>query len=805
MAGASLEKNPMSKRLKALWFTLLVVFLLVAGVVGWAFWRMWRALPQYEGERRLAGLQAPVTVLRDARGVPHLYADSLEDLLFAQGYLVAEERLWQMEGLRRLARGELAEVLGRRALQLDKDHRTLGLADVAERAAELLDSETRAHLEAYARGVNAYIESHRNRLPLEFALIRRSPPPWQPADTLVLGLLMYRLLSTSWPSDLRRAKVTEKLGLDLAGDLYVSHSLHDRPVAEPGPEPRRRERRRIYLAGCKHSLKELQAILAGELGLAAEALGSAGGGAGSNNWVAAGTRTASGKPLLANDPHLPHLLPAVWFAIHLKSPQLNVAGVSLPGMPFVILGHNEHIAWGMTNLWPDVQDLYRERFHPNDPNRYLTPAGWQTVGRRVETIKVRGEADVELEVLRTRHGPIVHDDGEEKLALRWTGLDPEMLSFPFYEINRAQDWEEFRTALALFGGPTQNVVYADVEGNIGYQGAGKVPVRRKGRGEVPVPGETTDFDWAGTIPFPEMPQAFNPVMGLLATANNRIVPDDYGHYLTDRWDAPYRAARIYDLLENQTGFAPADFLRVQGDIFSPMDSFLAQQLAAAAQEVPELAEAANLLRRWDGQMRATEAAPLVTDTARRVLLEQLLRPRLGDDWNEYMWPSHPVFLEAVVRERPARWLPVGYADYDTLLRAVLRLTVEELHRQFGTGSLARLRWGQRMEARFVHPLGAMFPRLLGRWLNVGGPQSGSRYTVRQMTRQLGPSLRMVIDLGDFDRSLLNLTLGQSGHALSRHYRDQYSAWEAVESFPFPFSDAAVEQATRYRHRLLPAP
>ncbi len=795
----------MPKWLKACLAALLVVLLIVAGVAGWGWWRMRRALPQYEGERRLAGLKAPVRVLRDARGVPHVYAESLEDLLFAQGYLVAEERLWQMEGLRRLARGELAEVLGRRALQLDKDHRTLGLADVAERAAELLDSETRAHLEAYARGVNAYIEGHRNRLPLEFALIRRSPAPWQPADTLVLGLLMYRLLSTSWPSDLRRAKVTEKLGLDLAGDLYVSRSLHDRPVAEPGPEPRRRERRRIYLAGparggagCKHGLKELDALLAGEFALAAEA-------GGSNSWVAAGTRTASGKPLLANDPHLPHLLPSVWFEIHLKSPELNVAGASLPGVPFVIIGHNERIAWGMTNLWPDVQDLYRERFHPNDPNRYLTPTGWQTVGRRVETIKVRGEADVELEVLRTRHGPIVHDDGEEKLALRWLALDPEMLSFPFYEINRAQDWNEFRTALALFGGPTQNVVYADVDGNIGYLGAGKVPVRRKGRGEVPVAGETTEFDWTGTIPFPEMPQAFNPPMGLLATANNRIVPDDYPHYLTDRWDAPYRAARIYELLENQTGYKPEDFLRVQGDIFSPMDYFLAQQLAAAAGEEPQLAEAANLLRRWDGQMRAAEAAPLVTDTARRVLLEQLLRPRLGDDWNDYMWPSHPVFLEAVLRERPARWLPAGYADYDTLLRAVLRLTVEELRREFGPGPLTRLRWGQRLEARFTHPLAAVLPRLLGRWLNAGGPQSGSRYTVRQMTRQLGPSLRMVIDLGDFDRSLLNITVGQSGHALSRHYRDQYRAWEAVESFPFPFSDAAVEQATRSRLRLLPPP
>lgn len=613
---------------------------------------------------------------------------------------------------------------------------------------------------------------------------------------------MAKLLSTTWPSELLRAKVTEKVGPEFARDLYVSRSPLDRPVAESRAAPRRPERRRIYLAGCQHDPRELLAHLSATQVEAA----------GSNNWAVAGSRTASGKPLLANDPHLPHLLPAVWFAIHLKAPGLDVAGVSLPGIPFVIIGHNQRIAWGMTNLWPDVQDLYVERFHANDPHRYLTPTGWQTVGRRLETIKVRGEPDVQLEILRTRHGPIVHDDGKQKLALRWTALEPEQFAFPFYEINRAQDWDEFRTALSLYGGPAQNIVYADVDGNIGYYGAGRVPIRRRGRGEVPVRGETSDYDWVGTIPFPEMPQASNPPMGILATANNRVVPDDYSHYLTDRWDAPYRIARIYELLENQSGFKPEGFLRLQGDIASHPDFFVSQQLAAAARDVSELAEAADILSSWDGQMRATDAAPLLTDTARRILLENLLRPKLGNDWTAYSWPANPLFLENVLRERPARWLPGSHADYDALLRETLRKVLQQLAEEFPlpragnlprAGTLRRLRWGDRLQVHFNHPVSNILPRFAARWLGVGGPQSGGRYAVKQMTRQFGPSMRMVVDLANFDRSLLNITVGQSGHLLSPYYRDQFAAWDSIQSFPFSFSDSAVQQAARHRLQLLP--
>lgn len=793
---------------KVFLIALLVVVLILLGTAGWLYWRAHRALPQYAGELGIPGLEHPVTVLRDSRAVPHLYAESLEDLLFAQGYVTAQERLWQMDVLRRTACGELAEIFGRRMLEMDKENRILGLGEAANRAAELLDTQTRTLLEAYARGVNAFIETHRSRLPIEFLLLGYTPRLWTPSDTLAVGLDMFKLLSTTWPWELLRAKVLEKLPPELADDLYVSRSPLDRPVGEPLPRRVPRQRGRVYLAQrsptrhlpkCRHPLAETARPLAPT--------------AGSNNWVVAGSRTASGQPLLANDPHLPHVLPAIWFAIHLKSPDrpgqpgMNVAGVSLPGIPFVIIGHNERIAWGMTNLWSDVQDLYLERFHPQQPHRYLTPTGWQTVGRRVEYIKVRGEPDYQLEVLRTRHGPVVHDDGTRKLALRWTALEPELLSLPFYELNRAQNWEEFRAALALYGGPVQNFVYADVNGNIGYYGAGRVPIRRQGRGEVPVPGDTLDHDWIGYIPSHEMPQAFNPLTGILASANNRIVPEGYPYYLTDRWEPPYRVARIYEVLENQTGYKPKDFLRLQGDILSLPDLFLAQQLVAARGDRPldsTFLEAFELLHTWDGHMRAEETAPLLCHATRRVLLERLLRPKLGDDWQAYAWFMSPVFLENVLRERPGRWLPEGYASYDELLVASLAKAIEELRQEFGTPYVRSWRWGNRLQVWFAHPLFDRVP-LLRRWFRVGGTESGDRHSVKAMTPQFGPSLRLVVDLADFDNSLLNITLGQSGHLLSPHYCDQYTAWHSGRSFPFPFSDAAIARATRYRLRLLPAP
>ncbi|MFQ5777823.1 MAG: penicillin acylase family protein [Terriglobia bacterium] len=792
----------MARRRKVL-FSLLILLLLVLLVpVGWFVWRARRALPHYEGDLQLAGLAHPVRVLRDERAAPHLYAQTEEDLLVAQGFVHAQERLWQMDILRRATRGRLSEIFGPAALALDKENRLLGLGSVADRAVESLHEDNRRRLEAYARGVNAFIESRRGSLltsglPLEFVLLRYQPERWQPADSLAIGLNMFKLLTNVWRRELARARVSEQVGPERATDLYVSRADDDHPIAEP-VKRRRRRRQRVFVAHrCRHSLTD---ILAGQP-LSTPA---------SNNWAVAGTRTASGAAMLANDMHLPHGVPSIWFINHLHAPKVNAAGFSLPGIPGVVAGHNQHIAWGFTNHMADTQDLFLERFDPEDPSRYMTPTGWRSVERRVERIVVRGADDVDFEVLSTRHGPVVHDDGEFKLALAWTALDPGQIPgslSSFFGVNRAHNWEEFTQAFAEYSGPPQNVAYADADGNIGYYAAGRVPLRRNGHGEVPVPGDSNQFDWVGTIPFEHMPHTFNPPEGILATANNRVVPDDYPYYVTDGWIAPARVARIYELLQADKKFAPADFLAIQGDIVSRPDRFLAGQLVAAGSAVsahpPERAQALALLAAWDGSMRADSPAPLLTTATRAKVLEELLRPHLGNDWRSYSWFMAPVFLENVLRERPERWLPPNYPSYEELLLAALDRALEQLQRETRSPAVANMRWGEQMRVRFIHTVGERIP-VLRRWFSVGGSQqSGGRYTVKQTGRRFGPSERLVVDFSDLDATQMNITLGQSGHVASPHYKDQFQAWLEVRSFPAPFTDAAVERAARHTLHLLP--
>jgi penicillin amidase len=601
--------RPTMSRLRKVVLTLLIILLLLATVPAAFFcWRARHALPQYDGEARLAGLSKPVRVLRDERAVPHIYAENLEDLAFTQGYVHAQERLWQMDLTRRAARGQLSEIVGPATLEMDKENRILGLGVAADRAAELLDDETRRYLEAYARGVNAYIEQHPGSpltagLPVEFAMLRYRPQPWKPADTLAIGLNMYKLLTNLWRRELARAKVSARVGPELAADLYVARSDNDHPIAEPVATPRRQRPPRVFVAGaCRHSLEE---ILGGTSTPDAAEI------AASNNWVVSGVNTATGAPLLADDMHLPHTVPAIWFINHLKSPEMDVVGFSLPGVPWVIVGHNQRIAWGFTNLNGDVQDLFLERFDPQNPSRYMTPTGWQPARKRTERITVRGKDDVVLDVFETRHGPIVHDDGQTKIALQWTALDPPTSDFLRHH-QPAQNWDEFTRALRSYGGPAQNMVYADADGNIGYYAAGRLPVRRSGRGEVPVPGDSSAFDWIGVVPFEAMPHAFNPPSGILATANNRVVPDNYPYQITDQWIAPARPTHLRAVERGQEIHA-GRFLEHPGRYCFPPDRFLAAQLVAAGAASLRIRRDARkllaALRGFDGAMRADPLCP----------------------------------------------------------------------------------------------------------------------------------------------------------------------------------------------------
>lgn len=801
-----MKKMKMSRKiLIALVVVVLAAILLPAAAL---YWRARRALPVYDGELRLAGLQNEVRVVRDSYGVPHITAQSDEDAAFAQGFVHAQERLWQMDLIRRSAYGQLSEIFGAAALELDKENRTLGLGRAASLAAEQLTGQQGDMLERYAAGVNAYIDSRSGspatgNWPVEFALLGYKPERWRPADSIAVGLRMFKLLTNRWPREMARLYVEERLPKALAADLFISRSQYDHPIARPrSSDSRRRPRRRRPIIA--ENLAPDPVDLPGGL-ISLDSMGA------SNNWAVAGKHTATGLPLLANDMHLPHTVPAIWFINHLSAPGLDVRGFSLPGLPFVIAGHNRNIAWGFTNLGADVQDLFVEHFDDDKPMMYLAPGGWRQATTRTEVIKVKDAPAVTLEVIETRHGPIVQDDGAIKFALQWTALDPAQHSLPFLKINRASNWQEFLEATRDYGGPAQNAIYADREGHIGYHAIGRIPMRRTRLAYLPVPGDSTEFDWQGYVPFDQMPQNFDPTEGYLATANNRVVPGGYPVYITDQWMNPSRVHRIYQVLteavENGQKLTAEDLLRLQGDSMSLPDIFLAGQLAAAAEDLPpgdkDAVRALELLGEWDGVMAADAAAPVIAEAFRQRLLEALLQPHLGDDWRNYRWWMAPVFLQNVVRERPGRWLPAKHDSWDALLVATLEETIVRLRQRKGFTSLDRLRWGPRVAVRMQHPVGSRLP-IIGSWFSAPAvEQSGGRYSVKQTRRGAGPSERLVVDFNNLDESLINITMGQSGHVTSAHFSDQFNAWVKVEPLRLPYSKDAVERDARHTLTLRP--
>ncbi len=790
----------------------LVVFL---GGVGWFYLAARRALPQLDGRIEAPGITHKVRVVRDPHGVPHITAANLQDLFFAQGYVTAQDRLWQMDGLRRYAGGELAEVMGEGLLASDLRQRVLLTRLVAERSAAGLSPRERSYLDAYSRGVNAFIESHRDRLPMEFRVLRYSPKPWTISDSLLIGVHMCQLLNHGlYATELQREKILEKLGPDLTADLYPTRSWRDRAPAEPPTPPPSAAAPASANAGTLPF--PVTNVWLHEPSLAP----------GSNNWVISGAHTATGRPLLSNDMHLPHSIPGIWYEVHLKvegatldpgagadaqadfelAQGFDVAGVALPGLPAVVVGHNQRIAWGFTNLAPDVEDVVIETF--NDKGEYLTPKGWERPLLMRTTIHVKDKPDVKVDVPLTRHGPIVTPlvPGEKrKLALQWAIYDPTALSLPFVEVNAAKDWNQFRLAFSRFNMPGQNVVYADVDGHIGYQATGRVPIRKHGDGSVPVAGEAEQADWAGYVPFDKLPSVYDPPSGILATANGRIVPDGYPYHVASQWGGPERAQRIYQVLESGKRFTTADMLALQADVQSDMERFFAQQFAAAIARRPaasdRLRAAGKLLAAWDGRVTKEAAAPTLQHFARMELLRLLLAGKGGEPI-QYSWWMSEVFLENVLRERPQRWLPQQFQTYDDLLVAAVEGALK--HRD-SPRDLDAWRWGRQFPVALQHPVFTRIP-LIRRWAAPGiVEQSGSGMTVKQVGRAFGPSMRMTVDFSDLDASTLNVVTGQSGQIFSPHYLDHWDAWYNDRTFRLPFSDRAVAAARRHELTLEPKP
>jgi penicillin amidase len=693
--------------------------LLLAGLAAVAFFTgrhfirnaMRQNLPQLDGSLAVNGLAAPVTVERDAHGVPHIHAASMDDLVFAQGFVTAQDRLWQMDLLRRHASGQLAAILGRPMLQHDRLQRTLQLRASADRAIAVLPADQRHWLEVYARGVNASIAAQRDHLPVEFRLLAYQPAPWTPRDSILVELALFQDLTTGFPAKLGREALAAHLSPELIADLYPTGSWRDHYPGQPMPdlsapqpefndipldESQSKLHRPALVTTSPSDLLSLNQTLALFHAPCSACV------AGSNAWAVSGSRTASGKPLLSNDMHIALAAPELWYEADLQATNaaplagFHAAGVTLPGTPFVISGHNDHVAWGFTNLGADVQDLYIEHTRGTSSGaEFQTPSGaWLPVRYQTEVIQVRGSTDVILDVPLTRHGDIdtpivssVFPTERRSISLRWTIYDPANLTAPFFAVDSASDWPSMLAAFATWGGPAQNLIYADDQGHIAYHALGRIPIR----GDIanpsplsPVPTDATALDaaaheWVGTIPFDQLPQAFDPADGVLATANASVTPPGYRFPITLNWMAPYRTERIYKVLESSPEkvlesspekvlegspervleaspgkdssaalpgetlapsrpLTPADMLTLQNDVTSEPDLILAQRLAYSIDHAtgplkndPTLHQAADILRKWNGSVDANASAPAIVNAARAALWPMLLIPKLAPE------------------------------------------------------------------------------------------------------------------------------------------------------------------------------
>jgi penicillin amidase len=767
-------------------------------------------LAPVEGTLRLSGLQESVEIIRDRWGVPHIYAANTHDLYFAQGFVMASERLFQMEVMARLGAGRLSEAFGELTVPLDRFIRTVGWNRAGVRLSAQYDELSMEMVDAAVQGIRAWVETM-PAAPIEYEVLGLEPGfDWDHSVEIGASsaVLMAWTLSTNWDAELIRTEIADRLGWEAVATLFP-----DLPAEAPAVIPGK-------TGGTRPNALDL--------------LRSAPGfpkGQGSNNWVVSGDRTKTGAPLLANDPHLQVQLPSIWFENHLVAPGINVRGVSLTFAPGVIIGHNERIAWGYTNVGGDTQDLYLEQLN-EEGTAALHNGEWEPLTVHREEIAVRGQTEPEvLEVRETRHGPImdsylvgianprvVTGAIQETYALRFVGLEESVKPSAIHRVNTAANFEEFRAAASGWDCPGQNFVYADVDGNIGYQCTGLHPIRPRSDGTVPVPGWTDEFEWQGYVPFEEMPWAYNPPEGFLATANARPHGEDYPYVLGKDFLPPYRARRIAQLITATPKHDEASFRRIQMDTVSLPARELLPRLLEVEPGEDRHKEALALLADWNGDMAADSAPAAAYQLwclhAGRIILADRLGPELfahyfGDrEWtNTFQYQVLPNLLAYPTAE----WFGADGRDArDEVLRAALDGALDELTARLGP-DMAAWRWGDLHRVRFAGQL-AMIPDLAELFSAGEAPWGGDEQTVQQGLFEPGsgsydavvvPSWRQIIDLSDFDASVGVHTVGQSGNPASPHFKDQFPLWIKGEHHPLPFTRAAVEAAAEGTLMLVP--
>lgn len=766
-----------------------------------------QSLPQTNGRFYLPGLHHPVTIQRDEWGIPHIRACNRHDLLFAQAVVHAQDRLWQMELNRRVANGTLSAVFGPATLDTDRLSRTLGFARTAQQNLLTLDDRSREDIEAYTAGVNAYLASN-PPLPIELKLLRHTPQPWQPLDTLAYGRLQMWALTAGASGEPLHAELLQRLGPEKTAELLPHYPPHN-PTTLPSKYPiPTTQYPSSFLGKGSHD----------------------GAGRGSNGWVIAPWRSTTGHAILCNDMHLPVGTPSIWYFVHLHSDDgLHIAGFSQPGLPYVLVGQNNHIAWGATLAYTDCEDYFVEQFHPMDNTRYRFGDEWRKADIFEEHIAIKGQKEHVERVVVTHHGPILENflisNLQSPISLSSTALQAKTAFDGFAQLNEAKNWEDFKTAVSLIHAPPLNLLYADCQDNIGYYVSGHVPIRAQGDGLLPVPGWAATHEWVGHIPFEQMPHAFNPPQGYIVSANHRIADETYPHYLGQVWRNGNRARRLEQLITAQKWVSPADCQRFQNDFGCLPALELVQRLAHLQPTHPDAVTSLELLRGWDGWLGPDNTAGAVYEVLMVKLAQTILEPHLGQPFtNQYLGVGlHPNL--APVNEFQGYWsvtllrlldMPASSLlpgkKRDALLEQCLAETTAEL-RRLSPPSSPFPTWGDLHRITFAHAMGVQPP--LDRVFNQGPfPIGGDGDTPAQTSirpnapydnNAISISSRLVVNLGDLNQTQAMLAPGQSGHVASPHYGDLIAPWLNGGYFQVAWEGAGKTAVSSQTLTLLPSP
>lgn len=756
----------MKKTLKITAISLLFAFL---GFLLFTFFLFYHSKPKIKGDIFVKGIEKNVEVFTDRWGVPHIFAQNEKDLFFVCGYIHAQERMWQMDLVRRSGFGRLSEILGDVTLVRDKAFRSLGLKEAAQKEFEELAPETKERLIVYCKGINAWMNSRKLNWQPEFLILQYRPEPWSPLDSLIIKEVMSLLLCVDYPSEVVRANLASQLGDEKALQIL-----------EKGVQ-------RIPQETENASLANWLRIFAHQ---------------GSNNWVITGSRSKSGKPLLANDPHLEISVPPIWYEVHLFCPTMNVTGVSLPGIPMVIIGHNDSIAWGLTNSAADVQDLYFEKLNSSE-DMYLDAEEWKPLEKREENIWVKGKKNPEiLEIKWTNRGPIISPEiiqSEKPISLRWTIYEGGQTTEAFYRINKANDWDEFKEAVELFDAPSQNFVYADIEGNIGYLLSGKIPLRSEDAALFPFPGWLEKGSWTGYIKESEKPSLFNPEEGIIVTANNKIIPDNYPHYVSVDWDVSFRAERIKELLLQRKEHNIDSFKRIQNDVFSKQGELFLNAVKELNEQEEESSQLYENIRGWDLQM-ASGKEPVLFKAFMNSFLEDVFKDELGDDFEsfDFLFRRKEAGLLRILTDPQSLWFDIKDTPKVETRNDIIKMSLEKAYNKLSRekGNPEDWDWMQMHSLHFQHALGRV---ALFKPFNRGPfPMSGDAFTVRASFSSgykttHGASYRQVIDLSDWEKSVCVITSGQSGHFLSPFYDNQIPLWLEGRYHPMLFDSENIEK------------